>query len=99
MKPGEEGSTVTLVFPSPTNLAMSFPIGLNGVLLRAFLALPLLLSVFSAVVLLDAGQVPERPGRVVVHAGLLGADVDLLPDDVFVVPLLELPWEVVASPV
>lgn len=77
---------------------MRFPIGLYGVLLRAPLALPLLLAVLSAEVLLDSGEIAKRSRRVVVDARRLWTHVDSL-TDLLRRPLPELPRQVVASPV
>ena len=75
---------------------MGFPIGLNRVFLGAFLALVLLLAVFTRVVFLDPGEVPECPGMLVVDAGRLGAKIDLSLH-FFRGFLLELPRKVVSS--
>lgn len=75
---------------------MGFPVGLNGIFLGALLALPLLLAMFPAEVLLDPREVAESSGGIMVHAGLLGADVHPLPD-LLARPLTELPWKIVAA--
>lgn len=77
---------------------MSLPIGVYGVFLRTAFALPLFLTVFSAEVLLDAGEVAERPCGVVVDAGRFGTHVSFLPW-LFAPSLPQLPRQVVAAPV
>uniref|UniRef100_A0A2P2Q999 Uncharacterized protein MANES_15G141400 n=1 Tax=Rhizophora mucronata TaxID=61149 RepID=A0A2P2Q999_RHIMU len=56
---------------------MGFPIGLHGISLGALLALPLLLPMFSRIVLFDASEVTESPRRVVVDACGLRAQINL----------------------
>ncbi len=77
---------------------MRLPIGLHGVLLRAPLALPLLLAVLSTKVLFDAREVSQCSRRAVVNAGRFWTHVDSLAN-LFARSLLELPRQVVASPV
>ncbi|CAL1407403.1 unnamed protein product [Linum trigynum] len=78
---------------------MSLPVRLNRVLLGTLVALPLLLPVLPTKVLLDPCEIAQGPSRTVMDAARFGADIDPLPDLDTRVPLLELPGEVVASPV
>lgn len=77
MIPGEESATVTSVLPSAASLRMGFPVRLNSVSLRALLALPFLLAMFSRVVLFDSSKVTKSPRRVMVDASGLRAQIDL----------------------
>ena len=77
---------------------MRFPIGFYRVFLRASLALPFLLAVFSAEVLLYSGKIAECSRRIVVDAGRFRTDIDAL-THLIVSPLPKLPGKVVASPV
>lgn len=97
--PREDSATVTFILPGATHLAMRLPIRLHRILLRALLTLPLLLAVLPEEVLLNAGQVAQCPRRVMVHACHLRADVYLLSNHLLAWSLLQLPWQVVASPV
>ena len=96
--PREEVSTFTSILSSPADLRVSFPIRLHGVDLLALLALPFLLAVLPAVVLLDPREVPQRTGRVVVEARRLRADIRPLAN-LLRAPLLQLPRQIVAPPV
>uniref|UniRef100_A0A7C9E0I0 Uncharacterized protein n=1 Tax=Opuntia streptacantha TaxID=393608 RepID=A0A7C9E0I0_OPUST len=92
--PREKSTTITTILPGATNLRMSLPIGLNRILLRALITLPLLLAMLPTVMLLDSSQIPEGSSWVMVHTGRFGADVHLLPNLVLIRPLLKLPWKV-----
>ena len=98
MLPGKKGSTVTLILSSPTGLGVSFPIRLDSIFLRTLLTLPLFLSMFSAEMLLYSGEVSKSSRRVMVDAGLLGANINLLLH-LLVQSLLELPGKVVTPSV
>lgn len=95
---GEECSAVAFILSSPANLTMSFPIRLDRIFLGTFFALPFLLAMFSAEMFLDAGEVSQSSGRVMVNTSLLRTDIHFLLD-FFVGSLLQLPRKIVTSPV
>lgn len=97
--PREEGSTVTSVLFRTTHLGVSLPIWPNRIALRTLVALPLLLAVLSEEVFLDAGEITQCSWRVMVHACWLRANVHLLPNRFLLCFLLQLPRQVVPSPV
>jgi len=76
--PSEEDAAVAAVLARAAALDVRLPVRLHGVALAAALAAPPLLAVLPREVLLDPGQIPQRPCRVVVDAGGLGADVHAL---------------------
>ncbi|RWW15869.1 hypothetical protein BHE74_00002499 [Ensete ventricosum] len=98
-KPGEKGATIASIFLGSAGLRMGFPVGVHGVSFGALVTLPPLLSMLPGEVLLDPCQVTERPGRVVVHARWLRANVDPLPCHFLAASLPQLPWQIVAPPV
>ncbi|KAL2487534.1 Heat shock protein DnaJ with tetratricopeptiderepeat [Forsythia ovata] len=51
---------------------------------------------FLAEMLIDAGEVVESPGRIMVNRSLFWVYVNLLYELIFVSPLLKLPWKVVS---
>lgn len=77
---------------------MRLPVGLNRVSLGALIALPFLLSMLSAEVFLDSGEIAQRPRGIVVDARFLGTNINSLPD-LLGRPLAQLPREVVSAPV
>lgn len=96
--PGEDGTTVTFVFPSTTDLGMGFPVRLNSVSLGAFFTFPFLLAVFSRVVLLDASEITQCSTWVMVDAGRLWTHINAL-SNFCAWPLLQLPRQVMPTPV
>lgn len=97
--PREDGSTVTYVLPCATGLDMGLPIRMNSISLAAFLTLEGFLTMLPAKVLLDPSEVAKSSGGVVVDTRGFWAHVHLLPHHLLVVPLLQLPWQVVPPPV
>lgn len=89
---------VTFVLFCTTNLGMGLPIGLHCVIFRALFALPLLLAVFPAKVLLYSSEITESSRRMVVDARRLRTDIYLF-FHLFGRPLPEFPWKIVTSPV
>nr|GMD17560.1 hypothetical protein BHM03_00029805 [Ipomoea batatas] len=72
---------------------------LDSIFLGALITLPLLLPMLSAVVFLDPCEVSQSSGRVMVDTALLWAYVHLLLHHFLLASLLQLPWQVVPSPV
>lgn len=77
---------------------MGFPIRLDCVFLGAPVALPLLLAVFPAEMLLYSGEIAEGSRRMVVDARRLWADIHFL-FHLFARSLPEFPWKIMTSPV
>ena len=78
---------------------MSLPIRLNSIDLGTLIALPLLLTVLPAKMFLDPREVAEGSRWVVVDTCRLRAHISPLLHRLFVASLLQLPWQVVPSPV
>lgn len=97
-EPGENGSAVALILSCAADFRVRLPIGLNRVLLGALIAFPLLLAVLSAEVLFDTSEITECSCWVVVDARRFWTHVNPL-SNFCAGSLLELPWQVVASPV
>lgn len=77
---------------------MRFPIGLNRVSFGALITLPFLFSMLSTEMLLDAGEIAQRPGGIVMDTRFLGTNIHSFPDFLGR-PLAQLPWEVMPTPV
>lgn len=96
ISPRKDGATITLILTSPTSLEVGFPIRLNSILLSTTITLPVLLAVFTAEVLLDAGEIPKSSTWVMVDAGGFRAHIHPLSFGSF---LPELPWQIMPSSV
>lgn len=96
--PREERSTVAAILPCSASLGVRFPIGLNGVLLQALVALPLLLAMLPTKMFFDAGEVTESSRRIMVNATGFRAYIDPLLR-LFPCSLPELPRQVMPSTV
>lgn len=96
--PRKHRAAVTFILSGTANLGVSFPIRLNCIFLGAFLAFPLLLTVLSAEVLFNSGEITQRSRRVMVDTRWFRADIHPLPH-LLARPLPQLPWQIVTSPV
>lgn len=95
--PGEQRATVALILTSATSFRVRLPIRLNSIFLRTLFALKLLFAVLAAIVFLDSSEVSKGPRRIMVNTSLDRTYVYFLLYHLFVGPLLQLPWKVVAT--
>lgn len=96
----EERTAITAVLAGSTGLGVGLVIGPDGIALPTSLTLPFLLAVLSAEMFLNAGEVAESAGRVMVDAAGLGANVHSFSSRWPARRMLpELPREVMPAPV
>lgn len=95
-KPRKEGTTITLILPSTTNLNMSLPIRLNSIFLRTFITFPLLFTMFSTKMLLNSSQISQSSRRIMMNTARFRTNINPLPN-LFARSLPQLPWQVMAS--